>query len=293
MPKSMTGYGKATRQENRWSLTWELRSVNSRHLDLKWRLPMYLRNMETTWERVIREYAQRGRLELSLHARLLAPELAGMTLNKGMASSMLSQIESLANDMGRHWEADFSRLLTMQQLWEDEGSDPDPELTADAEKALREALEDWNQARAQEGHALAEDLLARLETMRGLLAAVEERLPILREEKIAAIENRIQATLERYAIEMDRDRLLQEVAVISDRLEVSEEMTRLKTHLERLAEILEQGGEAGKRLDFTLQECFREINTLGNKSQDAKTSQLVVDFKAELEKCREQVQNLE
>lgn len=293
MPKSMTGFGRASVQEKDWSITWELRSVNSRHLDLKWRLPLFLRSMETAWERVVREHAQRGRLELFLHVAVHRPELLGLSLNMALAKGMFEQVAALAKEMGENFAPDFSRVLTLQQLWEDDLREPDPGLVNDVQQTLRLALEDWNRSRGQEGQVLLTDLRGRLETMAGLSTEIKARLPQAREEKFAAMQTRIQNMLDRYAIDLDQERLLQEVALLSDRLDVSEELTRLDAHLDRLGSILDKGGESGKRLDFTLQECFREINTLGNKSQDAAISQLVVEFKAELEKCREQVQNLE
>lgn len=293
MPKSMTGYGRATVQGQDWTVVWELRSVNSRHLDLKWRLPLFLRSKETAWERIVREHAQRGRLELLLHVTVHKPELLGLSLNKALAQSMFEQLQNMAETLGQDYSPDLNRLLTMPQLWEDDLREPDPGLVADVAQALRLGLEDWNAARQQEGAALVSDLASRLETMGTLTESIKARLPHSREEKFESMQNRIQNMLERFSIDLDQERLLQEVALLSDRLDVSEEITRLEAHLLRLGEIIATEGEAGKRLDFTLQECFREINTLGNKSQDAATSQLVVDFKAELEKCREQVQNLE
>lgn len=293
MPKSMTGYGRAAVQHHDWSVTWELRSVNSRHLDLKWRLPLFLRAREAAWERIVREHGQRGRVELVLHVTVHKPELLGVSLNRPLARAMLDQLADLALEMNHGHTPDLNRLLAMPHLWEDDLREPDPTLVEDVERCLRQALEDWNASRAEEGANLVWDLAQRMTSKRKLLEAIKERLPQARQEKFDAMQSRIQNMLERFAIDMDQDRLLQEVALLSDKLDVSEELTRLDAHLDRLQDILEKGGESGKRLDFTLQECFREINTLGNKSQDSETSQLVVDFKAELEKCREQVQNLE
>ncbi len=293
MPKSMTGFGRSALQAQDWHLTWELRSVNSRHLDLKWRLPLFLRSMEAAWERLVREHAQRGRLELNLHVKVLKPELLGISLNTALARAMLEQLGGLAKEVGAPLQPDLNRLLGLSLLWEDDLREPDPLLVEQAATGLRRALEDWNEARGREGALLAEDMRARLRTMHELLAALQERLPAVREEKFAALKTRLETILERFAVDLDQERLLQEVAVLSDRLDVSEELTRLAAHLGRLDDILNNGGETGKRLDFTLQECFREINTLGNKAQDLEASRLVVDFKAELEKCREQVQNLE
>ena len=293
MIRSMTGYGRSTLQEQDFSQTWEVRSVNSRFLDLKWRMPFYLRCLESRWEKILREYADRGRVDLSLQVQTGRPELLGISLNTAQARSMLLQVGDLAGDMGISFEPDFNRLLGIPSLWEDELREPDPAMTQSLEHGLRLALEDWNVSRQTEGQALAKDLGKRLIRLEEWLIQIRDRAPELKEEKFESLRSRIQAMLDRFEIEADRDRLVQEAAALSDRVDVTEEMTRLQAHLDRMAELLQQGGDAGKRLDFTLQECFREINTCGNKIQDAGVSRLVVDFKTELEKCREQVQNLE
>ncbi len=293
MPKSMTGFGRSFLQQEDWRLTWEIRSVNSRHLDLKWRLPVFLRSLEAGWERLVRQHANRGRLELLLHVKLHKPELMGISLNRSQALAMFGELEQLAREMGTSFSPDCNRLLSVPQVWEDELREPDRRLVEDTEQGLQAALLDWNLSRGAEGKATVDDLRYRLGLLRQSLEQVKERLPAVKEDRFAAMRTRIQGSLERFAIDLDQDRILQEIAVLSDRLDVSEELVRLEAHLSRLDEILSNGGETGKKLDFTLQECFREINTLGNKAQDSLVSKLVVDFKAELEKCREQVQNLE
>lgn len=293
MPKSMTGFGRGMLQQQDWRLTWEIRSVNSRHLDLKWRLPVFLRSLEAAWERLVRQHASRGRLELLLYVKLHKPELMGISLNRPQALAMLGELQQLAGEIESSFSPDINKLLSVPQVWEDELREPDTGLVADVEKCLHAALKDWNHSRRTEGKATVEDLKSRLVQLRQLLGQIKERLPTVKEDRFAAMRNRIQGSLERFAIDLDQDRILQEIAVLSDRLDVSEEVVRLEAHLARLDEIMSNGGETGKKMDFTLQECFREINTLGNKAQDSLVSTFVVDFKAELEKCREQVQNLE
>ena len=122
---------------------------------------------------------------------------------------------------------------------------------------------------------------------------IADRAPLINEERFSQIRERLSEVLTRCGSELDEGRFLQEVVILADKLDVSEEITRLLAHLERMHELLAEGREAGKRLDFTLQEAFREINTCGNKVQDAQLSRIVVDCKSELEKCREQVQNIE
>lgn len=293
MLKSMTGFGRSILQEDDWSQDWEIRSVNGRHLDIKWRLPSGARSLESQFERVVREVASRGRVNISLNLQIARPELLGLQLNTVMAESMLRQMGRFAQGRGDEFAPDYTRMMGMSFLWDDNSGEPAQELSEGLERGLRAALQDWDEARVQEGQALRKDVSGRLINLEKWLAQLGERTPQVKEERFEAVQARIQQTLDRYAIDLDQDRLLQEIAVLSDKLDVSEELTRLAAHLEALAQVLQEGADAGKRLDFLLQECFREINTCGNKAQDTTVSRIVVDFKAELEKCREQVQNIE
>lgn len=293
MLKSMTGFGRAALQEPNWSLVWEVRSVNSRHLDLKWRTPYLVRGLETGWEKIIRCFASRGRLEIFLSLGILKPELLGTSFNEPLATHMLGQLRRFAAANDCTVGPNLNAFFQVPQLWADELRELDPTLASSLEETLRLALADWNKARGVEGRHLAEDLTMRLGRLENGLAAIKELAPTVREEKFGALTTRVQFILDKYSIPADQDRLLQEIAMLSDRLDICEELTRLRGHLDRLRELLHNGGEAGKALDFTLQECFREINTCGTKAQDSRISRLVVDFKVELEKCREQVQNLE
>jgi uncharacterized protein (TIGR00255 family) len=293
MLRSMTGFGRFIGQEEGFTQSWEVKSVNGRHLDVKWRLPSFVRSLEAEWEKVLREYASRGRVEISLNVQASRSEILGLAFNEPLAAAMLDRLRDFADTRGYSFDPDLTRLMGYSFLWEDGGAEPDPTLAAALESGLRAALADWNESRATEGKALARDLakrFIRLEEWRGLL---KERAPQVKAEKAETLRARIQSVLDSHSLEPDESRLIQEIAVLSDRLDVTEELTRLNAHLEQLSGLLGGEGDAGKRLDFVLQECFREINTCGNKGQDPQVSRIVVDFKAELEKCREQVQNLE
>jgi uncharacterized protein (TIGR00255 family) len=293
MPKSMTGYGKSRLETDAFTQVWEVRGVNSRFLDIKWRLPLFLRPSEAALERVTREAVARGRLEIHLEFTPKRTDMWRATLNKGLAAAMLDEVESLARERDVPFVPDYSRLLSLSHLWGEEAVDPDPALFDALAGGLRLALADFNDARAREGRGLATDLLARLEKLGQWQTAIEAAAPTIKAEKMDQLVARITGVLEKVGVEPTQDRLLQETAILADRLDVSEEMTRLAGHLSRLTALLREGGEIGKRLDFLIQEAFREINTCGNKAQNLEISRLVVDFKAELEKCREQVQNLE
>ncbi len=293
MPVSMTGFGRFETTEDAWTHVWEIKSVNGRFLDVKWRMPGYLRGLENGWEKVVRTHASRGRVDISLNLEVMDAGILGVTFNETMARAMFRQMEKLAASEGRVFEPDYNRVLSMSSLWRDAGNEPDPGLAESLTTGLEAALKDWMDARTLEGEALVVDLTNRLDTLREIADAVAVRIPDILEEKKANLRQRIKDMLDSAGADFSEDRMLQEVAYLTDKLDVSEELTRLEAHLTRIGETLRSQSDVGKKLDFLIQETFREINTCGNKAQDVEVSRLVVDFKAELERCREQVQNIE
>ena len=292
----MTGFGRSVHEDGEWIQTWEVRSVNGRFLDLKWRLPGIVRGLESSFERVVHKFATRGRVEIGLELRQREGSPA-LLLDTEQASAMLDALEEFAIGRGDSFEPDYGMLLGLPQLWRRPDDEEAEELEARLTEGLSAALEDWNESRCKEGLALSRDLNARIMRMEEWVGHVADRAPEIKEERIELVRARLGQALADVSggmsAEIEEGRFLQEMVIWADRLDVSEELTRLSSHLERLRELLEDGTDAGRRLDFTLQECFREINTCGNKIQDSLLSRLVVDFKNELEKCREQVQNLE
>ena len=293
MPVSMTGFGRNETNEDAWTHVWEIKSVNGRFLDVKWRMPGFLRGLENGWEKLLRSYASRGRVDVSVNLEVLDSAVLGVTFNETLARAMFAEMERVAASRGEVFTPDYNRVLAMSPLWRDSGSEPDSGLSASLTAGLEAALKDWVRARADEGEVLVADLLARIGTLRTLAAEIATRIPAVLEEKRAGLRQRITDIMQSVGAEYTEDRMLQEVAFLTDKLDVSEEMTRLNAHLDRLAETLGGNADVGKKLDFLCQETFREINTCGNKANDVEVSRLVVDFKAELERCREQVQNIE
>ncbi|MEG1610002.1 MAG: YicC/YloC family endoribonuclease [Bilophila sp.] len=293
MLRSMTGFGRCVMEDADWTQTWEIRSVNNRHLDLKWRLPSQARGLEPRLERVVRRFGARGRMEVSLSLHQRGGAAGELRFDAAQASAMLDAVAGLADLNGDAFEPDYNLLFSIPTLWERESEDSDDELEDRLEEGLIAALEDWNESRETEGAALARDMQARLVQLEKWVTRMDERAPDIKEERFSTLRERLQDALCTVHGELEEPRFLQEMVILADRLDVSEELTRLHAHLERLQDLLKNGTDAGRRLDFTLQECFREIATCGNKIQDVQISRLVVDFKNELEKCREQVQNLE
>lgn len=293
MLRSMTGFGRCLVENSGITQQWEIKSVNSRFLDLKWHLPPLVRCFESRLEKLVRQHAERGRVELSLQLHFEPGYAPAQNFDLDTASSMLDSLQSLAQSRGDTFNADYNKLLELPALWTEPQYDHDDNLAARLERGLLIALEDWNEARGAEGAILNKDLQARITRMEEWTELFSEKAPEIKEDRIAILKERLGQILEGSNAALDESRYLQEVVILTDRLDVSEELTRLFAHLERLRQLLHQGEDAGRRLDFTLQECFREVNTLGNKLPDAQLSALVVDFKNELEKCREQAQNLE
>ena len=293
MLRSMTGFGRCLVENDYTTQQWEVKSVNSRHLDLKWRLPLSVRSLEPRLEKVVRRYASRGRVDVSLVLQYAPGNVPAMRFDMVQAAAMIDNLQALASTRGESYVPDFNALLQIPSLWGDSGEELDEEMALCLEEGLALALEDWNEARSAEGRALATDMHSRILRMEEWTGLIAERAPNIKEERANALRERLSEALSQNGQELEEGRFLQEAVILADRLDVSEELTRLNTHLARLHDLLQSGGDAGRRLDFTLQECFREINTCGNKLPDVQLSRMVVDFKNELEKCREQVQNLE
>lgn len=293
MLRSMTGYGASLKENDDFVQTWEIRSVNGRYLDIKWRLPVAARSLEADLTKLVRGQCSRGRIDISLQLRRQPDARVHANFDEPQARAMLESIERFAASRGDSCRLDYGLLLQIQSLWSEPDGCGAGDLASDLAIGLEQAIADWNSSRETEGQALADDLLRRIDRLGGWLATLRENAPAIRQERCSAMRQRIAEMLDAGALALDESRFQQEIAILADRLDVSEELTRLAAHMKRLRALVENGGEAGKRLDFTLQECFREINTFGNKLPDAALSPLVVDFKNELEKCREQVQNLE
>jgi uncharacterized protein (TIGR00255 family) len=293
MLRSMTGFGRCFLEEENWTQIWEIRSVNGRHLDIRWRLPLSIRPLEAEFERLIKQHASRGRLEVSLFLQMRREAMQLPAFNEDLADSMLETLAAFSASRGDDFTPDYNQLASLSFLWEEGPPDPDDALQQSLERGLRMALEDWDEARALEAAALEKDLLTRLLHMEEWVQRIRERAPIIKEERFILVRERVTEVLERCRQELDESRFLQEIVLLADKLDVSEELTRLCAHLDRLRELVHLGRSVGRKLDFTVQECFREISTCGNKIQDVQVSRLVVDIKNELEKCREQIQNLE
>lgn len=288
----MTGFGRCVIDNPAGRQEWEIRSVNGRFLDIKWKLPKFVRSSEFQLEKIVKRHAGRGRVEISL-AFLPAREHAPKPVfDAASAGAMLAALKNFSDELKLDFKGDAGAFLLMADLWSEPAATGDPLIMRELEEGLAVALADWNASRQMEGQALVKDLADRVALMRNWLDRLEKMAPLLRESRAEAFRIRIGELLR--GSDVDASRVNQELVLLSDRMDASEELTRLTAHLARLDGLLRDcGPDLGKRLDFTLQECFREINTCGNKMLDADVSSIIVDFKNELEKCREQAMNLE
>ncbi len=291
MIKSMTGYGAFTQENDFCVQSWEIKSVNGKQLGLRWRLPGFLKARELAWEKKVREWALRGRVDIELNLQFTDQEMSPLSFNHHLAHSMLRQLQTAAHSGNQYFQADYSRFLNIPSLWQESALPGDDRLEQSLEYGLLQVLKQWDQSRSAEGQALKQDLRRRVHRLSSWLTELEASTRNTAQQKFETLKSRVETLLEDSSL--DTNRLYQELALIADKIDVSEELTRLKTHIQTLAHGLENETKGGRELDFLLQECFREINTCGNKAQDAEVSQFVVKWKNELEKCREQVQNLE
>ena len=293
--KSMTGYGRGEAARNGRKITVEVRSVNNRYLDCSVKLPRAYIFSEDAIKTRVGQTISRGKVDVFVNIVQTEGESLSVTVNEELAKSYIDALWKLyelgggqkvkmdyrATDLAR-----FPDVLTVEKKEEDLEA-----VAADICAVLDAALEDFDRMRQREGEKLAADILGRADTIEAYTAKVEERSPQTVAEYRARLEAKMQEVLQNTQIE--ESRLLTEAAIFADKVAVDEETVRLRSHLEQLRDMLDKGGATGRKLDFLIQEFNRETNTIGSKCNDIDISRMVVDMKAEIEKIREQVQNIE
>ncbi len=295
MVKSMTGYGRGELSfEDGVQLTVELRAVNNRYLDCTVKMPRAYIFAEDAMKSRVQKGAVRGKVDVFVTIVRGCGDDMVVTVNEELAKSYIDALYKL-HDLGggkvrrEYYATDLARfpdVLTVEKRAEDLD-----EMKGRMLAALDLAIDDFNTMRAKEGGRLAEDILGRADTIERLLGEVEERSPQTVSDYRARLEAKMREILPNTQI--DEGRLLTEAAIFADKVAVDEETVRLHSHLGQLRELLGTGGAVGRKLDFLIQEFNREANTIGSKCSDVEIAGQVVDIKAEIEKIREQVQNLE
>ena len=290
--KSMTGYGRAVETVNGREFTVELRSVNNRYLDCTVKLPRILSFAEETVKQAVKHTISRGKVDVFITVRSEAAADVKVSLNTAMVEGYLTTMKQLVSSYGVKDDISASAISRMPDVFTVEKPEVDEEqLLADLMYVVARALESYDAMRAAEGKALEKDLRSRGSTILELVAQVEAGNGQTVADYRARLYNKLREVLANTSI--DESRILTEAAIFADKVAVDEETVRLRSHLEQMNSMLTTGGAIGRKLDFLLQEMNRESNTIGSKCTDVRLARIVVDIKAELEKIREQTQNIE
>ena len=292
MIKSMTGYGRAIQTANGREFTVEVRSVNNRYLDCNVKLPRMVSFAEDAVKQAVKNAISRGKVDVYISIKSEAETDTKITLNPAIVEGYLSAMRQMVDAYGVKDDISVSTLSRLPEVFTVEKPEVDEEqLKADLLAAVAAALEGYNAFRAAEGAALDADLRSRGNTILELVSQVEAGNGQTVIDYRAKLYNKLKEVLANTAI--DESRILTEAAIFADKVAVDEETVRLRSHLEQMNNMLTAGGAMGRKLDFLLQEMNREANTIGSKCTDVRLARIVVDIKAELEKIREQTQNIE
>ena len=292
MIKSMTGYGRAVETVNGREFTVELRSVNNRYLDCSVRLPRMLSFAEDAVKQAVKASISRGKVDVFITVRSEAGDEVQVTLNKAVLQSYLTAMHQMVDEFGVMDDISVSAVSRLPEVFIIEKPQVDEDqLMSDLMGVVTKALEGYDAMRCTEGEALDRDLRSRGETILELVSQVEAGNGKTVSDYRARLEAKIKEVLANTSI--DESRILTEAAIFADKVAVDEETVRLRSHLKQMNTMLTTGGAVGRKLDFLLQEMNREANTIGSKCTDVNLARIVVDIKAELEKIREQTQNIE
>lgn len=292
MIKSMTGYGRAKTSAAGFEITVELRSVNHRYFDCSIRIPRVYVSMEEPIKARVQKYIVRGKVDVFVTLEPLEDAKIALKFNNHVAEAYISALRTMKQRYSLEDDIDLMGLARLPEVFAvasrevDEGA-----LLSEISAVLEEALFSHNEMRVKEGENLKADILARTGEIERLLQVVEMRSPQILVEYREKLYAKLQELLADKNI--DDSRILTEAALYADRVAVDEETVRLRSHIGQLRTMLEKGGDVGRKLDFLVQEFNREINTIGSKANHAEIGKIVVDLKSEVEKIREQVQNIE
>ena len=293
MIKSMTGYGRARQELNKRDITVEVRSVNNRYLDCTVKMPRMYVFAEDAIKQHVQQAISRGKVDVFVTVDASAADVAKVQVNTELAAQYAAALQQLAEVCGAgdhkvtpETLARFPDVLTVTKADEDLET-----VSADICTVLDEALAAYNAMRAVEGAKLAEDIGNRLTSIENYTSQVEERSPETVAEYRAKLTARMQEVLQSATV--DPQRILTEAAIYADKVAVDEETVRLRSHVAQLREMLASNDPMGRKMDFLIQEVNRESNTIGSKCNDVAIAQVVIGLKAEVEKMREQVQNVE
>lgn len=296
---SMTGYGRAEKIEEDLALEFvvEIKSVNHRYSEIVIKQPRQYIFLENDLRKIIQSRIQRGRVDVFINIKNSSQRQSQMRVDRSLAKDYYNALRQLINDINITSDLDISNKISMfeiaslPEVIKEEENEVDLEKAKIVlEKATNEALEQLLKMRQVEGKALLNDLLIRIEKLKEHQARIIERSPLMLEDYQVKLEKRIEELL---IEQVDENRLSQEIAFMVEKSDLTEELVRLDSHFDQFISILELNGAIGRKLDFLVQEMHREINTIGSKANDSEIAHLVVEMKTEVEKIREQIQNIE
>ncbi len=292
MIKSMTGFGRCEIAENSRKITVEMKSVNHRYLDVNLKMPKSLNFFESAIRSELKNYVTRGKVDVFISYEDLSEHTSTVHYHKEVAEEYFRYLKQMAEDFGLDNDIRVSSLSKYPDVFtmEEAGVDEE-ELWKEIQKAVDGAAGMFVETRITEGEHLRDDLLEKLEGMLKLVSFISERSPQILEEYRNRLEEKVQELLGDATV--DESRLLTEVTLFADKVCVDEEVVRLKSHIETTKNTLLEGGSIGRKLDFIAQEMNREANTILSKANDLEISNCAIELKTEIEKVREQIQNIE
>lgn len=285
---SMTGFARRAAETPLGTLTWELRAVNHRYLDVQFRLPEELRPKETELRQQVAEILKRGKIDCSLHFRRAISDSAELTLNHELVAQIRAKIEELFDLLPETHAIDPVDVLRWPGVVTESEVEAGP-LFEQASRLLGETLDALYEMRASEGERIGEMLESRCKDIVVISKGIRKRMP----DVLAAVRARQQERIDKLNVDADPARLETELALIAQKLDVDEELDRVESHISEIREAIASREPVGRRLDFLLQELNREANTLASKSADTKTTKAAVELKVLIEQMREQIQNVE
>lgn len=292
MIKSMTGFGRCENHQGDRKFTVEMKAVNHRYFDVNIRMPKKLNFFETAIRSVLKEYLQRGKVDVFITYEDYSETNLSLKYNEAVAAQYLTYFREMEEKLGIKNDVSASVLGRCPEVFSmEEQAVDEKQIWEVLETALRGAGEQMVESRIREGEALKKDLLEKLDGMLLDTAKVEERYPGIMEEYRNKIHEKVRELLEDSQI--DEGRLASEVVLYADKICTDEETVRLRSHIENMAAELKKGGSVGRKLDFIAQEMNREANTILSKANDLETSNIAINLKTEIEKVREQIQNIE
>lgn len=292
MIKSMTGFGRGEFADSSRKFTVEIKSVNHRYLDMTIKMPKKLNFFEAAIRNELKTYIQRGKVDVFISYEDFTENNVGIKYNKEVAEEYLKYLKQMSEDFSLDFDVRVSTLSKYPEVFTNEEIDIDEEeMWSGLQKATVMAAERFVEARIKEGENLKNDLIGKLDDMLTHVAYVKERAPEIIAEYKKGLEDKVREMLK--DTKVDEGRLLTEVTIFADKVCIDEEIVRLTSHIETTKKALLDGGSIGRKLDFIAQEMNREANTILSKANDLATSNHAIELKTEIEKVREQIQNIE